>query len=290
MKNILILCIGISLFSSCMPKFENKKLTYQNIIILSDLSSRIENKQSKDIAQIKKLIDFYIKDCVKPGEKIGDRSSIFFSSFSDKAIAEIDLDKIKSLDDKQQFINSTGKYFNNGLKFHTNDFELKVKNAYSNTRNKGLDLLSILMEKIENESIIKKNTHVANGNDTTFTNYDNHIYIFTDGYLEYFNKGENTQFYFGSAEIYRVRQFCKENNIDIQTALNKNSALGLPASYKKDNQFITLHILETHERDKDEKYQTYKNPKGLRDNEILEAVWRKWAKESGFKNLEWNKY
>jgi hypothetical protein len=51
-----------------------------------------------------------------------------------------------------------------------------------------------------------------------------------------------------------------------------------------------LHIYETHERDKDDKMLNYKNEQGLRDNEILEAVWRKWALESGFKSLEWKKY
>jgi hypothetical protein len=48
--------------------------------------------------------------------------------------------------------------------------------------------------------------------------------------------------------------------------------------------------METHERDKDDIEQRYKNPIGMRDNEILEAVWRKWAKESGFKNIKWKKY
>jgi hypothetical protein len=38
------------------------------------------------------------------------------------------------------------------------------------------------------------------------------------------------------------------------------------------------------------KFMTYKFPKGLRDNEILEGVWQKWAKESGFKTFEWKKY
>ena len=62
-----------------------------------------------------------------------------------------------------------------------------------------------------------------------------------------------------------------------------------PTKNKK-NQLVKLHIFETHERDKNDKLQTYKYPIGQRDNEILEAVWRKWATESGFKSLEWKKY
>jgi hypothetical protein len=48
-----------------------------------------------------------------------------------------------------------------------------------------------------------------------------------------------------------------------------------------------LHTYETHERDKDDKMQITKHS-AQRDNEILEAVWRKWALDSGFKSL--NKY
>jgi hypothetical protein len=53
---------------------------------------------------------------------------------------------------------------------------------------------------------------------------------------------------------------------------------------------IYLHVWETHERDKNIVSQTYKYPIGLRDNEILQAVWKKWAQESGFKGFEWKKY
>ena len=128
--------------------------------------------------------------------------------------------------------------------------------------------------------------------DTTFINNDNHIYIFTDGYLEYAisEKRQNSQFYFGNAEIEKVRQYCIKNGVDVITAIQKDKALSLPASDNNKNEYLNLHILETHERDKDIKFQTYKNIKGLRDNEILEAVWCKWAKDSGFKDLTWDKY
>jgi hypothetical protein len=290
MKKILIICSAILLLTSCGPESENKYLTYQNIVILSDMSSRIENKPPKDLDEIHKIVQFFKNECVKPGEKIGDKSSISFSSFSDKTIVSIDIDKIKNLGKKQRFINSTGEYQNSGLVQKIKDFEQKIKIAYANTRNKGLDLISILIEKIENEPIVKENTYLTNGVDTTFINYDNHIYIFTDGYLEYLNKNVNSQFYFGSSEIDKVRRFCNAKNLDIKKALESNSSLSLPVKKSDKNQYINLHVLETHERDKDEKLQTYKYPTGQRDNEILEAVWRKWAIESGFKSFEWEKY
>ena len=290
MKNILYTCSVIILLSSCGSEPQNNHLTYQNIVILSDLSSRIDNKPPKDTEEIHKIVQYFKNECVKPGKKIGDKSSICFSSFSNKVIASIDIAKIKNLGDKQQFVNSTGKFQNNGLNCQIDDFEKKVKITYSNFRNKGLDLISILNEKIEKEPIVKKNTYLTNGIDTTYINYHNHIYIFTDGYLEYLNKDTNNQFYFGEPEIDKLRQYCIANKVDIKTALYRNSTLCLPQTKNNKNQYINLHVLETHERDKNDKSQTYKHPTGQRDNEILEAVWRKWAKESGFKRFEWRKY
>lgn len=290
MKKILFYFLTFICFVSCDFEPQNKYLTYQNIVILSDLSSRIDNKPPKDIEEIQKIVQYFKNECVKPGEKIGDKSSILFSTFSDKVAAKVDLNDIKKLGDKQSFINSTGEYSNNGLVQKLDEFEAKVKDVYLNTRNPGLDLISTLVDKLENEPIVKQDLFITDGIDTTFIKHENHIYIFTDGYLEYLNKGTNKQFYFGKNEIENVRTYCKTNKVSIDKALKDNPSLCLPPYKGKKNEFVTLHILETHERDKDDRLQNYKYPTGQRDNEILEAVWKKWAKESGFKDLKWGKY
>lgn len=300
MRSSLLLLSTLFLLQSCLPEAQNKKLTYQNIIILSDLSDRIEptingsipNQQypQKDIIEIHKILDYFRDECVKPGEKIGDKSCISFLTFSNESIACIDIDKIKGLGAKQQFINSTGIYQENGLNYEIKNFKQKVQNAYDSIRNNGLDLISITIDKIENKSIIKKDTILINGIDTTFVKYDNHIYIFTDGYLEYKGKNLNKQFFFGNPEIDKIRKYCVSNNVDIKTALKNNIAFCLPPVKNDNYQSITLHILETHERDKNIKNQGYNNVRGLRDNEILKAVWYKWAIESGFKHLTWKTY
>jgi hypothetical protein len=290
MKKALIICLSIFLFASCGSKPQNIYLKYQNIIIFSDMSSRIDNKQPKDIEEIHKLVQFFRNKCVKPGKKIGDKSCITFSTFSEKVTASIDLEKIIDLGTKQRFVNSTGEYKNSGLEKQIEIFEQKVKSEYSRIRNPGLDLISSLNEKIENEPIIKQNTLAIDGIDTTYVKYDNHIYVFTDGYLEYLNKNGNTQFYFGSSEINKVRQFCIAKNVNIEKALEMNRSICLPVIKNNKNKYINLHLLETQERDKNDKLQTYDYPIGQRENEILEAVWRKWAKESGFKSFEWKKY
>lgn len=290
MKNILAFSLVLNFIGSCGPEPQNKNLTYQNIVILSDMSSRLDNRPQKDIEEIQKILQFFKTECVKPGEKIGDKSSISFSAFSDKTAAEIDINKIKNIGNKQRFINSTAEYKKCGLNQKISEFESIVNNVYKTTRNEGLDLISLLIEKISNEPIIKEDTYLTDGIDTMYLNFKNHIYIFTDGYLEYHGKNTNSQFYFGSAEIEKVRQFCKENRVSIIKALELDASLSLPAYKNKLNKYISLHILETHERDKNLISHAYNNPIGLRDNEILEAVWRKWANDSGFKDLTWGKY
>jgi len=292
MKKLFILLSTIALLQSCKTKSKKNHITYQNIIILSDMSDRKSNKNfpQKDIHEIHKIVQYFKTECVKPGEKIGDKSSICFSGFSEKNEISVDLENIKSIGDKQCFINSTGKYQQNGLKRKLIEFEDTIARKYHNEEDFGLDLLSILLEKIANGNIIKKDKVITDGVDSTFIHYENHIYIFTDGYLEYALKTKNDQFRFGLSQINNVRADCQNNKIGIEKALEQNTKLSLRPVKKDIHKLVNLHILETHERDFDTQRQTYINPIGLRDNEILEAVWKKWATESAFKSIEWKKY
>jgi len=260
-------------------------ISYKNVIILSDLSSRMQNQTNKDFSGIDIILNDFRNNSVKPGVKIGDRSSVFFSTFNDGIKASIDLDDDMSLGDKQAFINSKGKFISSGFDFKLVEFK-KIVKKYIKRKNLGLDLISILNEKIKKEFLIKSRKIVI-GNPKTIRNFYNHIYIFTDGYLEFQSKNADTKFYFGSQQIAKVRSYCVRNNVDIIKALKINNSLCLPPIKNDKNKLISLHVWETHERDKNVIAQTYKYPIGLRDNEILECVWRKWAFESGFANFEW---
>lgn len=290
MQNSLRVFLVLFFFVSTFSEAQNKKLTYKNIVILSDMSSRLDFRPQKDLKEIFGIVNYFKNECVKPGKKIGDKSSISFSLFSDNIVATIDISKYKNLSQKQRFINSTREFKNCGLNQQIINFNNTVKKVYGSKRNEGLDLISLLIDKIDNKSIIKSDTYYSDGVNNCQIKYENHIYIFTDGYLEYRNKNENSQFYFGNKEIQKVRQYCLDNKIDVVKAIKSNKSLCLPAYKNNLNSHIILHIMETHERDKNFKLQTYKYPLGLRDNEILEAVWRKWAKESGFLKIEWDKY
>lgn len=126
MKSVLLFCSSILCLVSCVSDSQNKNLTYQNIVILSDLSSRLDNKSPKDIEEIQKIIVYFRDECVKPGQKIGDKSSISFSALSDKHVTQIDINEIKKLGDKQSFVNSTGEFKNNGLNMKLVEFEHKI--------------------------------------------------------------------------------------------------------------------------------------------------------------------
>lgn len=284
-----VFVLFIFLLSSCAPKEKIENLEYQNIIIFSDMSDRLELLPNHDISKIKSLIDYFKNDCVAPGKKSGDRSAIYFSALSEQDYYCIDIDSIKDSGEKQMFVNSTSKYINSGLNSKIAQMKTNINNVYS-IRNPGIDLISVLNEKLENSSFIKLDKTYKVGGKIDSIKFINHVYVFTDGYLEYQDYKMNNQFYFGLKQIKDLRKYCKRYNVDVLSALKRSSNLGLPPLKGSNNKYVNLHILETHERDRDFVKNKYDNISGLRDNEILESVWRKWATESGFRSFEWKKY
>jgi hypothetical protein len=281
--------------SSCLidgvePKPQNKTLTYQNIIIMSDLSNRVKKRNIRDTTIINGIIQKFKKEFVKPGEKIGDRSSLSFCMFNTPILASVDIGKIAKLGEKQQFVNSTGKFRNKGLDHELNKFYEAVTRTYETDSNPGLDLIGLMIDKIENDNIIKKDTFFTDGLDTTFVKFENHIYIFTDGYLETDKRPATITgtFYFSETEIDKIRSFAQCNNVTPEEALRMNEAFRLTKAPQKKNSIVRLHVLETNDRDYDVIKGKWKYTHGLNDNDILKAVWKRWAKDSNFKgDLNW---
>lgn len=293
LKSISIVIPVIFLYNNLLGKVDRIQTTnikYNNLIILVDFSSRLNNYPPKDIVEIEKIINYFRDKCVMPGIKIEDKSSFYFSALTKRSNIQIDLETKGTTSLKQCYVNSTGPYLNKGFRQDLSIIKEKIKKEYRNTKNQGLDLISLLNEKIQNDLVIKAPKSHRVGNLTNNFLFENHIYLFTDGYLEFNTMNASRQFLFGLKEINRIRQFCITNHKSIKEALMQNPILGLQPIKSDKNHLINLHILETHERDKSISTQTYKNPLGLRDNEILEAVWRKWALESGFKSFDWKKY
>src|SRR6476620_8715529 len=112
LNNFIIFLFGaliLSFCSKCRIAEEPEVLNYNNILIYSDLSSRMD-KHPNDSMVIDQIIGYFHDDCVKPGIKVNDRSSINFSRVnfynSNCPINNIDINDFKSLDKKQTFVNN----------------------------------------------------------------------------------------------------------------------------------------------------------------------------------------
>ena len=292
MKKLLylnILLIGL-IFTGCPVKTDktDELLEYNNILIYSDLSSRME-KSPNDTVIIGQLIDYFRNECVKPGIKVNDRSSISFSRinyFKSKCSSvKIDIGEIKSLEEKQSFVNDKSK--NGNLSDTINNFKNVVKCNYKEHDFGGLDILSLIYNEINSGNIVKKPSQIIGENDTTKINYHNHLFIFTDGYLEYDKDNGNNQFFFGEPQIENLRQYCIKNHISLKDAIKNKPGFKLRPLKSEYNQLVNLYVLETYDRGLDIESGTLKNTGELSDNNILKTIWQVWAEESGFKGFVW---
>jgi hypothetical protein len=241
---------------------------------------------------IAELLAYFKNNCVQPGKKINDRSSIAFAKVFNNNNGTscnetlIDLDDHLKLAEKQDFVN-------HGLDKAISNFKNQVDLIYKGNNKGGLDLLSFLHEKISSGKHLKQNKMISNGKDTTFFHYNNHVIIFTDGYLEFSMKNDyNKCFYFSIPEIKQIRDYCIKNNLTTREAFLKNDKLPRLKALKCDNnKFVNLYIMETADRDFQytQKTGSHKYPMGLQDNDILKAVWQLWAEESGFRTFTWHK-
>ena len=62
MKKTCCLFLGLIFLFSCGSDPETKELTYQNIMILSDMSSRLVNKPNKDKEEIDKILSYFVQN------------------------------------------------------------------------------------------------------------------------------------------------------------------------------------------------------------------------------------
>ncbi len=292
---LYISLIFSSCFKSCTAvsnpvEKEQVILEYNNLLIYSDLSSRMISGPN-DKMVIKQIVDYFVKDCVKPGVKVNDRSSIRFSRVnylgSNCSSPKIDIEQIDNKD-KPKFVNSRSS--DGGLSKAIKDFLSDVDCNYSERDKGGLDLLSLIYQEVNSGINIKKPyNRISENGDTTTYNFINHIFIFTDGYLEYSpNSSDEKEFYFGTAEIESVRKFCKENNVSVENAIKNNSKFKIRPLFSKNNKLVNLYVLETTDRGIDIEKGTVRNTGELSDNNILKTVWEIWAKESGFRSFKWN--
>lgn len=271
-----------------IPNEEPDIIEYDNIMIYTDLSNRI-NKSPSDTLIINQIVDFFVSGCVKPGIKVNDRSAISFSRAnhqrSNCPSNKIDIGKFKNLEEKQQFVNNKSE--SNNLSKAILEFKSSVNCNYLERDNGGLDLLSLIYQEVNTGNHIKKPEYLISETDTTTLYFHNHLFIFTDGYLEYSTTAGSNDFYYGELQIEALRKFCKTNKISPEEAIKNNPQFKIRPLVSDNNKFVNLYILETDDRGFNVQKGTLKNTGDLSDNNILRLVWKIWAEDSGFKHFEW---
>lgn len=285
---IIVVACFFTFFGCSMPKEEAVVLEYDNIMIYTDLSNRLE-KGPNDTMVINQITNFFVTDCVRPGIKVNDRSSISFSRVnmfkSNCSTAKIDVGEIASLEEKQLYVNDRAK--TNNLSVDIHKFKETIVCNYLEKDEGGLDILSLLYNEMNSGNHIKKPTFINGENDTTTIVFYNHLFLFTDGYLEYNTKTGGSDFYFGQPQIEKVREYCRTNKIAPDEAIKNNPDFKLRPLKSENNKYVTLYIMETYDRGLNEQKGTLKNTGDLSDNNILRLVWQTWASESGFKGFVW---
>lgn len=290
LKYIYSIALLVALYGCKLeiPNDEPDTIEYDNIMIYTDLSSRL-NKNPSDILVINQIVDFFKKECVKPGIKVNDRSAISFSRAnhqrSNCPSAKIDIGQFKNLEEKQQFVNDKAK--NEGLSKSILVFKNRVKCNYQERDNGGLDLLSLIYQEVNSGNHIKKHDYLISPTDTTTIYYHNHLFIFTDGYLEYSTASGSKDFYYSENQIDALRKFCRSNKVSPEIAIKNNPKFKIRPLVSENNKLVNLYVLETDDRGFNVQKGTYKNTGDLSDNNLLRLVWKVWAEESGFKNFEW---
>jgi hypothetical protein len=263
---------------------EKMELEYHNIMIYADLSNRLD-KTPNDSAIIEQLISYFEKECVKPKTKINDRSSLYFSRLNHYESScrsyKIDVESKDKLEEKQKFVNRE-------LGAELDKFRNAVQCNYMERDSGGLDLVMLIYNEIKNGLHLKKDRVQLGEYDTISYKYYNHIFILTDGYLEFSNKDVSQDYQFSSSQIGRIRRRCIRENISPQEAIMTDSAFRIKPLPPNDNiGLVNLYIMETDDRSFDPRSGTYQYSLELSDNEILRQVWQRWAEESGFRSFTW---
>ncbi len=262
---------------------------YDNIMVYSDLSSRLRSNPN-DTVILAQVIDYFIDDCVKPGVKINDRSSILYSRInyhkSDCPSKKIDIGTIPDLTSKQKFVNDNSP--DGGLTQAIGELRDAIRCNYRERDKDGLDILSLLFLEV-NAGYHLKDTVVtlSDERDTILQVYRNHLVLFTDGYLEYATAKGSKDFYFGKKQIEAVRKYCKSKQVTPEEAIRDNPRFRIRPLPSPNNRLVRLYVLETDDRGLNARRGTVLHTGELSDNHILQLVWKDWAERSGFRHFEW---
>lgn len=260
---------------------------FENHVVLIDNSQRLHNAvfRNEDSLRIRELVSYFRNQCVMPGKKIGDRSRLCLLGADKKLLVDIDLDSFSNLMEKQKYVNDNMGESDLGLSADLSRFIDEAKGLSRSANARPLEITESIWAAVKN--YFKRNQIVIVNGDSVEFRFINHLHVFTDGYLEVPRRVSN-EFSFDTLRVLEVRRFCQENNVSLSEAIASNPKLRLATRDLKGSQDWVLHIHETIDRDLNPDGTLKRGiPDSLRQNKILEEVWRNWAAECGFIDFYW---
>jgi hypothetical protein len=288
-KRILVFIFFISLFVSCKTNNEiniekTDKLILHNIIIISDVTNRITSwpKPIHDTVIIDNLIDYFNQEIIRPGILTNPRHIIQFYNLNPfkqsncNGISKIDLFGMRNSIEKSKYVNSKsiGNTLNNDLLNLKETIQCQYK-----TQDKSGDILNSLNQIfVLDENIMNSQPKYDSILEASQV-WENDVFLFTDGYLE-FNNMKNSKFSTPSSKIIEIRKLCLQNKKNPTDILDTYPNLKIEPILNKAFNHIKLHILETYDRGIDK--TTGISKEAISDEIILKSLWNKWALESGF--------
>lgn len=289
------LSVLIMLLGSCAElEEETIRTTHFNIHIVPDLSNRVDNKltrsnSSHDTIIINDLVDLYLPKIYPYRRAIYQKDMIRLTRINMrnqiKGLNELSL---KSFDNNQkeriQYVKDTVGGLTNDLK----RFKKNIAKVYEQRKDKSLNWSGDIFNFMQN-SLTELNTErdsVVNKVDDAvyIEKFKNIVFLFTDGYIEYgdFAKAtaKNSHYHLGTKLVGEIRAKCLADNLSPSEVLQKYDIKLEPVKNPL-LRYYDFVVLELDDRSLNAAGSALKRPT---DQEIIQALWARWLKESGVKS------
>lgn len=294
-KNIFrlgVIFFYLSILYSCESNDDSRKdkVVFENVILLCDVTNRITNpsynKPIHDSIILNQILDYFKINIVKPGSSINPQHIISYYNLNPLKktncdfVSKIDLNSVPNSMAKAAYVNSKGD--GQTLTKDIDLFKRRIECEYGLSDISGDILNSLNTILIQNENVKTAKPSYDSVNDVS-KEWRNTILLFTDGYLE-FNNMEDSK-HSTNGKIDEIRKYCFDNKVSPEKAIELNAKFQFLKIINPAFSNSRLFLLETFDRTIDK--TTGVSSLKFSDEYILKALWKNWAKTSGFVEFEY---
>ena len=274
---ILFTTLIMSQCSKCTTQHKKFVINHSNIIIFRDFSTRDSPRDTGELKTI--FMKHFYEGSVKPKIKINDESCIQYIELPDNEVKfKKDISTIKELKLKQYYIlNDLSNDLTKSLtEIHYN---FSIKNM-TNSKKYGFDLISLMLFNLGHQESLKKDSKpiIAIDGDTLIKKYKNHIYVLSDGFLEFEKDNGPNEYRLNEERIDLIRTEAEKAKLKPYTFLTQHPEFCLKPTDEFIDYDIDFHLIGIETREKNNGHYIHKD--GYRDYQIIAAVWKKWAEDS----------